>query len=301
MKIADLLRDVTFPDEDRHWLVPVLAGAMMAGIFWIAIDRTIQLDQPGGFFAPLRWSVTSLLICVAIGSAVGLVAGWIERTWRRRHSEGVRTVAQQLGFSYSPNAELLRSLGSVFPMMRNWHRSEHLISGERDGVNVDVFDLTQVWYDVEGRSKTHTTIVVLAADGLPEFDIVPRSFLMRGKWAGLRFQAEDEITESASQAVQDFTRRYVVYCGYTGEVGLGPQPESTPKAEQAIRLLLTPSAMQELVPLAGWWIESRDGRLGLSRGRGFCPPTERPAMLDEALAIRSIFMQHATKGHVEGK
>jgi hypothetical protein len=275
---------------------------MMAGILWLAIDRAVQLDQPGGMFAPLGWPVTSLLACVLIGSAVGLLAGWGERTWRRRHSVGIRTVASQLGFSYSPNAEILRSsLSNLFPMMRNWDHSEHLMSGERDGVKVNVFDLTQVWYGVEGDGRTHTTIVVLAAERLPEVDIAPRSFLMRGKWAGLHFQPEDEMTESDSQAVQDFTRRYVVYCGYTGEDALWNPPQGTAEAEQAVRALFTRTAMGALIQFADWWIESRNGRLALSRGRGFRPPRERPEMIDEALAIRSVLMQHSTKSDVLAK
>jgi hypothetical protein len=134
--------------------------------------------------------------------------------------------------------------------------------------------------------------VTLLAEVLPDFDIAPRSFLMfgTGKWSGLQFDVSDAMTESDVSAVAEFSRRCVVYCGYTrddsGLASLQPAPE----AEQAVRSLLTPDVMQALIPLAEWWIESRDGRLALSRGRGLRPASERSEMFDQAVAIRSILI-----------
>ena len=173
-------------------------------------------------------------------------------------------------------------------MLRNWHQSDHLMSGEHDGVKVQVFDHTSRWTGIDGAGYSHRTIVLLPADGLPDFDIYPRSFLMLGKWSGLQFEATDATSEADAAAIAGFTRRCAVYCGYTGEGGLMTSPKGTPEAELAVRRLLTPTVMHALIPLSEWWIESRAGRLALSRGRGFRPSTERAEMIDQAIAIRSI-------------
>ena len=53
--------------------------------------------------------------------------------------------------------------------------------------------------------------------------------------------------------------------------------------------------MQALIPFPNWWIETRDGRLALSLGRGFRPPVERLLMIDQAFAIRRGLMQRAAE------
>lgn len=295
-KLADLLRDLTFPHQDRHWGVPCFAGAAIAAVIWITIDRIRQFDQPGSLLAPLGWSLVSLVVSVVMGGAIGLAGGWFERRWRRRHAEGIQAASDALGFNYSAIAAALRSLGSQLPMLRNWHQSDHLMSGERDGVQVDVFDLTSRWTGTDSAGYSHRTIVVLPADGLPDFDIVPRTFLMFGKWSGLQFEATDATSEADAAAIAGFTRRCAVSCGYTGEDGLMTSPKGTPEAEQAARHVLTPTVMHALTPLADWWIESRAGRLALCRGRGFRPATERAEMIDEALAIRLILVPNGFDG-----
>lgn len=74
-KLADLLRDLTFPHQDRHWGVPCFAGAAIAAVIWITIDRIRQFDQPGSLLAPLGWPLVSLAVCVVMGGAIGLAGG----------------------------------------------------------------------------------------------------------------------------------------------------------------------------------------------------------------------------------
>ena len=225
-----------------------------------------------------------------MGGAIGLAGGWFERRWRRRHAEGIQAAAAELRFNYSASADALRSFGRQLPMLRNWHQSDHLMSGEHDGVKVQVFDHTSRWTGIDGAGYSHRTIVLLPADGLPDFDIYPRSFLMLGKWSGLQFEATDATSEADAAAIAGFTRHCAVYCGYLGEDGLMTSPKGTPEAEQAVRRLLTPTVMHALTPLSDWWIESRAGRLALCRGRGFRPPQERAEMIDQAITIQSILV-----------
>ena len=290
--VIDFFREQSFSEEDRHWTVDCFTGAMMAAIGWFTVENIWQFNQSGELFEPRGWSVTNLIVWVMVGVLVGAIAGWYGRTWRRRHEEGIRAVAAQLGFEYSANAEILRWLSGHLPMLRKWDYGKRLASGQRGSVKVQMFDLATVSPGNDfGESASSTTVVILSAEDLPDFDIGPRSFLMFGKWYGLRFNASDAITESDAATVAEFSHRCFVYCGWTKDDSGKSSLQPVPEAEQAVRNLLSPVVMRALIPLAEWWIESRAGWLALSRGRGFRPPSERANMIEQAIAIRSILMQ----------
>ncbi|HIK93231.1 MAG TPA: hypothetical protein EYG03_14815 [Planctomycetes bacterium] len=289
-ELVNLIRDTSFPDEDRHWTVPCWAGALMAAILWFAADQWVQLSRHGQLFGFPKLSLTGFLVCATIGCVIGAVGGWGERTWRSRHVEGTRAVARQMGFSWFPSAEIHRAPTRVFPMLADWHKGDRLMDGERDDISVQVFDLTIMTTDVDGSGLSHSTVVLLPAPDLPELDLLRRWLLTVGKWSGLQFTPGDDMSASDIAVLSEFTRMYVVYCGFEKA---GCAPTGTPEAEQAIRQFLTPSVMQALIPFPNWWIETRGGRMALSLGRGFRPPAERLLMIDQALAIRRILMQRA--------
>jgi hypothetical protein len=287
-RIIDMIREASFPDEDRHWTVPCWAGALMGCIFWLTADQIYQVHRYDELFGFPKFSLTSFVVSVTTGCIVGAAGGWGERTWRRRHLAGTRTVAQHMGFTWFPSAEIHRAPSRVFPMLADWHKSERLMDGECDGVSMQVFDLTSMTSDADGVGVLHSTVVLLPAPGLPELDLLRRWCLMVGKWSGLQFTPGDNMSASDVAAFREFARMYAVYCGFTRA---GQPPKGTPAAEHSIRQLLTPSVMQALIPFPNWWIETRDNRMALSLGRGFRAPAERLLMVDQALAIRRILMQ----------
>ena len=289
-RIIDLIRDTSFPDEDRHWIVPCWAGVLMAGIFWLTADQLYQHHRYGDLFAFPRFSLTSFLVSLTIGCMIGAVGGWGERTWRRRHLEGTQAVAREMGYTWQPSAEIHRASTSVFPMLADWHKGERLMEGEGDGVSVQVFDYTSMTSDVDGVGLSHATVVLLPAAGVPEFDLLRRWFLMAGRWSGLQFTPSDDLSASDIAALSEFTRMYAVYCGFTRA---GQSPGATPTTEQRLVQFLTPNVMKALTEFPNWWVETRADRMALSLGRGVRPPAERRLMVDQALAIRQVLIQRA--------
>lgn len=294
MKITDLLRDGAFPDRDRHWLVPCLACAMGAGLIWFALDRILQFHRQGSLDAPWGWSARSLVLVLGVGLLLGLAGGRAERNWRRRHIESIRLMAAEMGLSHSENAEPLQFLTHSFRLLGGWQRSARLVSGVVDGATIDMFDLEHTGADGEG--KVQTTILVLPGDGLPDMLIVPRCLLSRGKWAGLRFEATSCSSQDDVRAVADFTAQFVVHCGQcTGDDAPWHPPKGTAATEKKVRGLLTPPVMRKLSAYADWYLESHGNRLVLCRGRGYRPARERPEMIRDATAIRSILLQACSR------
>lgn len=291
MTFIDLVRDATCPDADRHWLQPCWGGAVAAGMLWLAFDRYQQLkhhNEFSAFFAPIGLSLSSLAISVAIGSAVGAVGGWAERRWRRRHAEAARKVARRVGFKLFPDAATLKHLSRKFRLLKHWKRSDWLMAGEKDGVSVNVFDVTTACWDIDGESRLHSTVAVLPATGVPEFLIAPRGRLLPGKWSGIRLDSDQQKSDRDAEAVEAFSRQFVVYRNYSAQADdLCPPPrEFSPEDE--LRSFLTPDLMNSLLPFSDCYIELREENLAITRGRGFRPPAEREQLIDDAISIRSI-------------
>ncbi len=291
MTFIDLVRDATCPDEDRHWLKPCWGGAVAAAMLWLVFDRYQQLKHHNdfiAFFVPIGLSLSSLAVSVAIGAAVGAVGGWTERRLRRGHVEAASKVARELGFDFFPSAETLKHLSERFRLLKHWKQSEWMMSGERDGVVVNVFDVTTACWDVDGESRLHSTVIVLPATRVPEFLIAPRSLLLPGKWSGIRLDSEKQMTAREAEAIEAFARKCVVYHDYSARADdLVPPPgELSPQDE--LRQFLTSDLMNDLLPFSDCCIESRKEHLVISRGRGFRPPAEREQLIDDAMTIRSI-------------
>jgi hypothetical protein len=112
-------------------------------------------------------------------------------------------------------------------------------------------------------------VVLLPADGLPEFDLFRRWLLKVGKWAGLEFTAGDDMSASDFSAITEFIPMYAVSCGFTEA---GQPSKAVPDAERSMRQFLTPTVMQALIRFPIWWAETRDNRMTLFLSRGIRSP-----------------------------
>jgi hypothetical protein len=308
----------------RTILKHAAAGIGAAVGLYFALDNLWVVNHVGllhrqGF----PWS--SLPVWIAFGIAAGLERGvWMDLRMRRHETSfDARHMGATSIQDPAPGPDLIADDAqdpwerdptlSEMPLLRQTsragsrtqtHEISHRMTGTHQDRPIEVFDLTSHIRTVSDESTSNQTLrrtVVLLPDvGLPAFELRPRTlfrrFLRGVGLSGLDFDPRQVETVDDSTDVATFIKSYNV--GLEDVFVSGPDraeaaafsPDGGSAAEDGVRRVFTPAAMQVLNRWPGWSVESHGGHLAFWREDGwFIPAGERPARVAEALAIAGAF------------
>jgi hypothetical protein len=210
---------------------------------------------------------------------VGIAIWAIQRALSRRRTEGMKTAALEMGFTFE---------GAQWADMRQAPLMEHalfgkgrgtelknIMTGSRSGMKVNVFDYT---LRIGTGRHSHTeaqTVVSFTKDGvyLPYFELRP---------IGPFDKMWDAVTHKNIHfdSSPEFMRRYVL---------------RTP-SENDVRSLFTPSVisfLEQFGPHTKWSIEGTGNTLIVFHSRKKISPAEVRPFLDETSSIASSFFSLA--------
>ena len=261
-------------------------GAAVGVLVWYAVNGMIG-DGAIDFVRGKGWPVSTAWLPAAAGAAVGGLRRPQTKSPEERHAEEAVAETARLELVYS---ETLSRPAANLPCFEHWHSGTNAAAGEADGVPVSVFDLTERIPGSEGDFFPVRTVVLLPAPGLPACTASPRwvgRFAHALGFGGMTF--DPAAAGEARDVVQRFGR--AVRVEVPGDPGpWKPQTPETQAAEAAARRLFTRTLMKALLGHPGCSVQAGDGWLACWRGDGVLPATERPELIDTALALRSAFL-----------
>ena len=274
----------------RGWKIVAkscIGRAFLVGGIWAGVNGTSTVNGVG-LLVRQGWPFSSFGLFAGAGAAAGLIAGVRRVLADRRRGRELAELCAARGFDFA--AEAAREDVPPLPLFQGWVGGRHLARGEWGGVPFRMLDVTSRErrsltfssdvYDRDGATERDRTVVLLAAEGVPPFDLRPRT---RGArllgWAGFRGVAFDP-SGAADPAEAEEVRRF------------GERFRVAPFGQEAdldgvLRPLFRPPLMRALNRHPGCSVQVAEGTLAVWRGESSRPARGRPELLDAALAIRA--------------
>jgi carbonic anhydrase len=203
----------------------------------------------------------AILILVIVGARVA----------ERKRTDSLREAAEQLGFSFDPNAEeILNSVFVNFPLFNRGRsrRFQNLLSGGRGRDQVWLFDYRYVTGHGKNRRVPRRTVAAYpqAARNLPLFELRPERVFEK---ILTMFGYQDiDLREYA-----EFSNRYLL----------------RGRDEDAIRALFDAKRVAVLEGINNVGVEGEGSCLVVYRYRRRVPPDQLPTFLDQAHMICNAF------------
>jgi hypothetical protein len=283
----------------RSWMPVVgscLGGAIGAGALWVFLNGVWTVNGVG-LLERQGWPLSDVMFFAGVGAVAGLFTGVRRSTREREHGLEVAEICEASELRYT--AEALRADLPEIPLLEGWSEGRHLMSGELGGVPVRVLDVTTVVQRQESREARHRTVALVPAEGLPAFDLRPRTRAMRllgmAGVEGVTFDPMSVPDPTAADAVAVFGQLFhlmpsgVVQAGVLG-TDFAPEVEDS---EQALRRFFTPDLMGAFNRHPGHSAQAAAGTLAVWRGESFLPARERTEFLDTTLALRAALTRTA--------
>jgi hypothetical protein len=290
----------------RSWMPVVgscLGGAIGAGVLWAFLNGVWTINGVG-LLERQGWPLDDVVIFAGVGAVAGLFNGLRRSAREREHGLEVAELCEGSGLRYT--AEAMRADLPEIPLLEGWSEGRHLMSGERGGVPVRVLDVTTVVERQESREARHRTVALVPAEGLPAFDLRPRTRAMRllgmAGVEGVTFDPMSVADPAAADAVTAFGQLFhlmpsgVVPSGVLG-TDFAPEVEDS---EQALRRFFTPDLMGAFNRHPGHSAQAAAGSLAVWRGESFLPARERTELLETALALRAALTRTAAAHEAGG-
>jgi hypothetical protein len=289
----------------RSWMPVVgscLGGAIGAGALWAFLNGVSTVNGVG-LLERQGWPLSDVVIFAGVGAVAGLFNG--VRRSAREWERGLEVAELCEGSGLRYTAEAMRADLPEIPLLEGWSEGRHLMSGERGGVPVRVLDVTTVVQRQESREARHRTVALVPAEGLPAFDLRPRTRAVRllgmAGVAGITFDPMSVADPGAADAVAVFGQLFHLMPPGVAPAGLlgtdfAPEVEDS---EQALRGFFTPDLMGGFNRHPGHSAQAAAGTLAVWRGESFLPARERTELLDTALALRAALTRTAA-AHAAG-
>jgi len=224
-------------------------------------------------------SVTNTLIGIGVEIGIGVSVWAIKRALVRRRTEGWKTAAQDMGFTFDGEDWTDRKRAPVLEsaLFGKGHGGEYknITTGSRDGLRVSLFDYSYTVGGARAASNIVQTVGAFSKDSvsLPYFEMWPSDTLDR-VW--------DKVAHKSMhfESNPEFTRHYFLQS----------------PSEDRVRSLFTPgllSFLEQINPEAKWTIEGSDDTLILYHPKWSIAPAEVRSFLDRASSIASSFFSLA--------
>jgi hypothetical protein len=224
-------------------------------------------------------SATNTFIAIVVVAGIGLSVWAIKKPLGNRRTEGWKSAAQDIGFTYEGD-EWADSNSA--PMMETALFSKgsetacnNITTGSRAGLRVSLFDFSYTVGGYKGSSATTQTVGAYSKDGVynPYFEMGP---------GGTFDKMLDKVTHKNIyfESNPEFARHYVLRS----------------PSEDEVRALFTPAwltFLEQPNSRAGWVIEGAGDTIVI-----YCPgwkaaPAEIRSFLDRTLLIASSFFSMA--------
>ena len=279
----------------RRWVGVVWAGllfAAAAGILFLCINSSCQVNGVG-LLRRQEWSINSPWVWAAVAFVGGAFAEFVRSTLRAGHDRMTRELAAELGREYTESYSLPPGAGAM-PLFEGWLGGRNAMTSHVDELPVTVFDYTAVTRGGDSPTQKAGTVALLPVDGLPAFDLQPRTLGRRLLgWAGfegLTFDP-DAVNPIDAETVRRFTDLFQL--SVVDPVALlgalsGTSPQVPEGAEESVRRLFTPAVMAVLNQYPAYGLQSRPGFLAVWRGSGVLPARSRTELWDAAADLRSL-------------
>ncbi|HKB05414.1 MAG TPA: hypothetical protein VKD90_24530 [Gemmataceae bacterium] len=272
-------------------------GAAAGGFLFWFINRSYQVNGVG-LLRRQDWPVNSPWVWVAVGFLVGVVGAQVVAARRAAHARKAREVAEELGHEYAESATLPPGADRL-PLFAAWTNGRHAMTGTVHGVLVTLFDCTTIIRGNEEDSYTDRTVAILPADGLPRFDLRPRTAGRRLLgWAGFVGLTFDPA--AAGPADAETVRRFAdhFYLSIDDPVALlqavpdGDSPDRAAR-EEVVRRLFTPTVMEAVNEFPDFAVQSGPGHLAVWSGDGILAARRRPDLWDAAVELSAAFTRQS--------
>jgi hypothetical protein len=286
------------------WIGSAIGGGILTAVLWLILNNFWRVNG-AGLLVRQGWPWSNFCLCAAAGALIGCVAGLVSRFREIRHARQLAELCQDLSFTYQ--AEVSRAqLGELggLPLFEKWSGASNRMTGEADGVRVEMLDYTYIEKGDENNTYYSQTLLQLPAGtaSLPEFELRPRhlGIKMLGllNLQGITFVPEDGCPADEREAIERFNQIYHLSQGLdrtlatiadTATDAEGGPAEPPADATESIRRLFTPAALRFFADHPGWLVQSDGRHLALWRRKTIVPAADRPAFLAEGLeAYRAL-------------
>jgi hypothetical protein len=282
-----------------RWAVATGSGliaAVAVGILFWWVDNLHQVNGIG-LLRRQAWPVNSPWVWVAAGFAIGAVGELVSGGRRVGHARKTRELAEELGRKYAESYSLPPAVSSM-PVFFGWSSGRNAMIARE----VTVFDYVTVTRGSESDTVTEGTVALLPVDGLPAFDLRPRTLGRRIlQWAGFEGLTFDPAATNPTDAetIRRFTQLFHLYSVDPVALLADLSENSPPKPadqEEAIRRLFTPAVMASVSLYPAYAIQSRPGFLAVWRGSGVLPSRKRTELWDAAVKLRGFLTLPPVRG-----
>jgi hypothetical protein len=296
----------------------ILAAVAFAFLFWWV--NNFHQVKGVGWLRRQDWPINSPWFWAAAGFAVGSFGGFVNALHRADHARKARELAETLGREFAKSYVPPPKAVSM-PVFEGFSNARNAMTGHEGGVSVTLFDYTTITQGGESNTVTDGTIVLLPTNGLPDFDLRPRTLGRRILgWAGFEGMTFDPsladpadaekvrrftesfylapmdplamVSELTEHATKSSTQRPVAPFRLDPFSAMGELMENRPPEwsgrEEAVRRLFTPAVMEAINQYPAYAMQSRNGFLAVWRGSGVQRAHARPELWDAAAELRTL-------------
>ncbi|MFO0802756.1 MAG: hypothetical protein U0791_06480 [Gemmataceae bacterium] len=272
------------------------AGAA-AGLWWI-VNRTYTINGQG-WLERQPFPLDSVWVFGVAGAGVGLFFGVARHRRNARYAADAAELSAENDFAFEAKPEEVER--PEMPLFANMSSIHNRMTTKKDGVPVEVFDLTTASETSEGTDYVRRTVVLLPAPGLPHFRLNAKNIGSRFlDWIGVKgvtFDPNATTNEDDRAAAEAFARNYQLTTVDTTELAAGT-PEVFAAGDDAARKAFPLPVLRALASRPGWSIESHGGKLAFWQGAAVHPPRKRLAMIEGALQLRNKFLHPANPNEI---
>ncbi len=253
------------------------SAGIAAGVLWWIANRCYTVNGVG-WLERQAWPLNNVWLIATLGALVGLIAGLVRRAHGRRHDASIEDLCQRWGFTFAATAS-----GDALPLAvwPAWQDARCHMSGTRNGLPIEIVDVTVTEGTGDAARSRDWTVILLEAEGLPDFELHPRTFTARLlELAGVPLVPFDVAAVRdpvAAADVREFTRHWLLVAA----------------DQDAARRLFRPEVMRDLERFVGWSLQSRGGYLALWFGDGVQPAATREQLLHQALEMHDLLTRAA--------
>ncbi len=213
-----------------------------------------------------------VVMVVAVLALVGGIIAWVAKKERER-TEQLAALAQTLGFTFEPTADLevMKGFGDL-PLYRNGHskRLTNVLTGQAGERDLKLFDYR---YTTGSGKNSHTwnqTVALFprAGEGLPDLVLAPENIFHK---IGSAFGYQDIDFDTSPE----FSAHYLLR---------GPD-------EMAIRSVFSADALNFFAQQRGWHVEIAGGSVAVYRSDRRCKPEDVRPFLEEVQSVLRVLVR----------
>gem|GEM_PF-4130228 len=273
------------------------AGALGAG--WWSINRTWRVNGVG-WLERQGFPLSEVWLFVGCGAAAGLLLGIVKHRRNVQHDAEAAEVGAENAYQFEPEVED-HDLPEMPLFAGATGVANRMTTTSKNGVRVEVFELTTVVRSSENTHYVRRTVALLPAPGLAHFRLNAKNFASRFLSMigvkGVTFDPNAATNEEDRAAAEAFAKNYQLTTVDTTELAAGA-PETFEGADDAARRAFPTRVLRALATKPGWSIESHGGWLAFWQGATTLPPRRRLVMIETALSLRAAFLAPAAPNEI---